>query len=177
MGRKRTRDLGQISFRLSPERHEHLLFIAEVMSTDISGILNQILAEALPPLLERAREIQEREKIARATSDRLDTALRALHAAFLEAGSATSDLLVAVHAAFGDALASTKLDPDERKNGRVSRVLWALLQDPTLLHIAQGIREGHSKAILEEERRKAAGAHARLPDSEVETTRESGDES
>ncbi len=65
MGRKRTSPLGQITFKLPPARHEELLTLSSVFHTDISGIINQILAEHLPAWLKKALEVREKQAAAR----------------------------------------------------------------------------------------------------------------
>jgi hypothetical protein len=57
--------LGQISFRLPVETHKQLLDIAAVLGTDVSGLLNQLLAEGLPGFWQKATEIAQRQKQAR----------------------------------------------------------------------------------------------------------------
>jgi hypothetical protein len=57
--------LGQITFRLPIETHKQLLDIAAVLGTDVSAVLNQLLAEGLPGFWQKATEIAQRQKQAR----------------------------------------------------------------------------------------------------------------
>jgi len=65
MAKRRKPLLGQISFRLPVETHKQLLDIAAVLGTDVSGLLNQLLAEGLPSFWQKATEIAQQQKQAR----------------------------------------------------------------------------------------------------------------
>src|SRR5207248_1390032 len=58
------RHLGHISFRTRPELHQQLLDIAKHLESDLSGLVNQMIAEALPAFLDRATGIATRREMA-----------------------------------------------------------------------------------------------------------------
>jgi hypothetical protein len=50
----KTPRLGQLTFRMPPEVHQELLYIARAMGLDLSGLLNAMLNEIRPVFLDRA---------------------------------------------------------------------------------------------------------------------------
>jgi post-segregation antitoxin (ccd killing protein) len=62
MGRKRTRPLGQITFRLEEAVHKELLESARILGLDMSGLINQMLAEARAAFVKKVAEAVQKQK-------------------------------------------------------------------------------------------------------------------
>jgi hypothetical protein len=60
---------GHISFRLPPERHGELLELMSLLGIDMTALLNQMIVDALPAYLEKARRLTEARLKARAALD------------------------------------------------------------------------------------------------------------
>ena len=65
MAKRRKPRLGQLSVRVPVEAHQQLLDVAAVLGSDVSGLVNQIIAEGLPPFVTKATELARRQKAAR----------------------------------------------------------------------------------------------------------------
>jgi hypothetical protein len=65
MAKGRKPRLGQLSVRVPVEVHQQLLDIAAVLGTDVSAVVNQLIAEGLPSLHTKATELAKRQKAAR----------------------------------------------------------------------------------------------------------------
>jgi hypothetical protein len=56
---------GQVSFRLKPELHRELLSMADALGLDLTGLINSLIVESLPPFRERVGALRERNSAAR----------------------------------------------------------------------------------------------------------------
>jgi hypothetical protein len=65
MPKGRKPNLGQVSFRLPPNVHQELIDIAGHLGLDLSSLLNEMIAEALPALLKRATVVANQKTAAR----------------------------------------------------------------------------------------------------------------
>jgi hypothetical protein len=55
--------LGHVTFRLDPAEHQELLEIAEVLNTDMSGLLKLMIATAKPEFKLKAAALREANQV------------------------------------------------------------------------------------------------------------------
>src|SRR5665213_4105246 len=76
--------LGQITFRLSPEVHQELIDVARHLGVDLTGLINQMLAESRPAFLRRATELAKQQEEARKEFEKIAFSLPALSGPLLQ---------------------------------------------------------------------------------------------